>query len=126
MKNKPLSSSKFNFLKTAFIVLTVFGVLYACSKSTDTTSSVDCSGTTKSFSTDVNPIIQANCATNSGCHGSGSNNGPGELLTYSEIFNARSSIRPAVLSGSMPKTGSLTTAQKNAIICWIDNGAANN
>jgi hypothetical protein len=26
----------------------------------------------------------------------------------------------------MPKTGSLTTAQKNAIICWIDNGAANN
>jgi hypothetical protein len=126
MKNKTLSSFKFNFLKTAFIVLTVFGVLFACSKSTDSTSSVDCSGTTKSFSSDVNPIIQATCATNSACHGSGSNNGPGELLTYSEIFNARSSIRSAVLSGSMPKTGSLTTAQKNAIICWIDNGAANN
>ena len=126
MKNKTLSSFKFNFLKTAFIVLTVFGVLFACSKSTDTTSSVDCGGTTKSFSSDVNPIIQATCATNSACHGSGSNNGPGELLNYSEIFNARSSIRSAVLSGSMPKTGSLTTAQKNAIICWIDNGAANN
>jgi hypothetical protein len=126
MKNKTLSSSKFNFLKNAFIVLTVFGVLFACSKSTDTTSSVDCSGTTKSFSLDVNPIIQATCATNSGCHGSGSNNGPGELLNYSEVFNARSSIRPAVLSGLMPKTGSLTTAQKNAIICWIDNGAPNN
>jgi len=87
---------------------------------------VDCSGTAKSFSTDVNPIIQATCTTNSGCHGSGSNNGPGELLTYSEIFSSRSSIRSAVASGSMPKTGSLTTAQKNAIICWIDNGAPNN
>jgi hypothetical protein len=87
---------------------------------------VDCSGTAKSFSADVNPIMQATCTSNSGCHGAGSNNGPGELLTYSEIFNARSSIRSTVASGSMPKTGSLTSTQKNAIICWIDNGASNN
>jgi hypothetical protein len=26
----------------------------------------------------------------------------------------------------MPKGGTLTTAQKNAIYCWIDNGAKNN
>jgi hypothetical protein len=120
------TSSKFDFLKKTLIIASVFGLLFACSKSADTTSSVDCSGTAKSFSTDVNPIIQATCTTNSGCHGSGSNNGPGELLTYSEIFSSRSSIRLAVASGSMPKTGSLTTTQKNAIICWIDNGAPNN
>jgi len=120
------TSSKFDFLKKALLIASVFAVLYACSKSTDTATTVDCSGTAKSFSTDVNPIIQATCTTNSDCHGSGSNNGPGELLTYSEIFSSRSSIRSAVASGSMPKTGSLTTAQKNAIICWIDNGAPNN
>jgi len=120
------TSSKFDFLKKTLLIASVFAVLYACSKSTDTATTVDCSGTAKSFSTDVNPIIQATCTTNSGCHGSGSNNGPGELLTYSEIFSSRSSIRSAVASGSMPKTGSLTTAQKNAIICWIDNGAPNN
>ena len=120
------TSSKFKFLKTVFIGALVFVILYACSKSTDTVTTVDCSGTAKSFSTDVNPIIQATCTSNSGCHGSDSNNGPGELLTYSQIFNSRSSIRSAVVSGSMPKTGSLTTAQKNAIICWIDNGASNN
>jgi hypothetical protein len=120
------TSSKFEFLKKILIIASVFGLLFACSKSNDSTSSVDCSGATKSFSANVNPIIQATCATNAGCHGSGSNNGPGELLTYSEIFNARSSIRSAVISGVMPQNGSLTTSEKNAIICWIDNRAPNN
>jgi hypothetical protein len=35
-------------------------------------------------------------------------------------------IKPAVANGTMPKTGTLTTAQKNSIICWINNGAPNN
>lgn len=88
-------------------------------------SPVDCSGAAKSFTTDVNPIIQASC-TNAGCHNSGSNNGPGPLLTYQQIFNARISIRSAVASGFMPQNSKLSDAQKNAILCWIDNGAANN
>jgi len=32
-------------------------------------------------------------------------------------------IRSAVLSGAMPLGGSLSTAQKNTIACWIDHGA---
>jgi len=123
--NKIYYPSKINFMKKIFIAVTIAGFLFACSKSADS-NSVDCSGVTKSFATDVNPIIQSNCATNAGCHGSGSNNGPGELLTYTEIFNARSIIRSVVYSGQMPQNGSLTSAQKNAIICWIDNGASNN
>src|SRR5439155_20810116 len=104
---------------------------FACSKTVDTatnmkTSSVNCSGAAKSFTVDVNPIIQTFCATGSNCHGSVSNNGPGELVTYSEIFNAHAQIRSAVLSGIMPKNASLTAAQKNAIVCWIDNGSSNN
>src|SRR4030095_15161757 len=88
--------------------------------------SVNCSGPAKSFSVDVSPIIQSTCATGSSCHGTGSINGPGALTTYSAIANAHADIRSAILSGLMPKTGSLTNGQKNTIICWIDNGALNN
>jgi len=110
--------------------LTLFSILllvlvFACSKNTSGFTA-DCSGATKSFATDVNPIIQSSCATNPGCHASGSVNGPGALTTYSQIFNARSDIRSAVSLGTMPQNGSLTTAQKKSIICWIDNGAPNN
>jgi hypothetical protein len=125
---------RFRFSKKMGVVLVVAVVLFACSKSADTTAkndnnnsgSIDCSGVAKTFSTDVNPIIQSTCATGSSCHGTGSINGPGELRTYSEIANAHAAIRSAVLSGLMPKNGSLTSAQKNTIICWIDNGALNN
>jgi hypothetical protein len=74
----------------------------------------------------VNAIIQTSCATGSGCHGSGSLNGPGPLLSYLQVFNARSAIRSAVSSGRMPPNGALSATQKNSIICWIDSGAPNN
>jgi hypothetical protein len=126
--------------KTMIAATTVIVLLIACSKSgnymttstnssgtsTSNTTTIDCSGAAKSFSNDVAPIISASCATGSNCHASGSFNGPGELLNYTEIQRASALIRAAVLSGEMPKTGSLTTAQKNSIICWIDNGSTNN
>jgi hypothetical protein len=128
MQNK---KQKFNYPKKALIAFVIITGLFACSKTVDTTtnmttSTVDCSGAAKSFSADVSPIIQSSCGTGSSCHGSASNNGPGELLSYSEIFNARAQIQSAILSGAMPKNGSLTIAQKNSIICWIDNGSSNN
>ena len=128
MQNK---KQKFNYPKKVLIMFVVITGLFACSKTVDTTtnmttSTVDCSGAAKSFSADVSPIIQSSCATGSSCHDSSSNNGPGELVTYTEIFSARAQIRSAVLSGAMPRSGSLTTAQKNSIICWIDNRSSNN
>jgi hypothetical protein len=123
---------KFRLSKKVWTVLIITVILFACSKSVDTTmkngnnGSVDCSSVAKSFLTDVNPIIQSTCATGSSCHGTGSINGPGALLTYSAIANAHADIRSAILSGLMPKNGSLTSTQKNTIICWIDNGALNN
>jgi len=107
------------------VSVSLLSLVFACSKSSSGFS-VDCSGTAKSFASDVNPIIQSYCATNSGCHASGSVNGPGALTTYLQIYNARSDIRSAVSSGVMPQNGSLSTAQKNSIICWIENGAQNN
>ncbi|MGC4036226.1 MAG: hypothetical protein QM764_09705 [Chitinophagaceae bacterium] len=108
-------------------------ILFACSKSKETTGggtgeeTLDCNTVTaKSFSNDVSVIIETKCATDGNCHGSGSGNGPGALLNYTAIFNARVQIRDAVASGRMPLTGSITTAQKNSILCWIDGGAPNN
>jgi uncharacterized membrane protein len=102
-------------------------IIAACSKDKGGGStSVDCSTVTnKALSADVNPIIQSSCAV-AGCHAAGSFNGPGALTSYSEIFNARSNIRSAVASGRMPQSGSLSTAQRNSIICWVDSGAPNN
>lgn len=100
-------------------------VITACTKSgTDSSFTPDCS-TTRSYAADVSPILQASCNT-TGCHGSGSHEGPGALVTYQQVYNNRSAIRRSVVNGSMPQGSTLSAAEKNAIICWIDNGAANN
>jgi hypothetical protein len=117
--------------KISFILpVTMFSFLLisSCSKEGGGggSTTVDCNTVSnKAFAADVNPIIQSTCAI-SGCHASGSTNGPGALTSYTEIFNARTNIRSAVSSGRMPQTGSLSTSQKNSIICWIDGGAPNN
>ncbi len=89
-------------------------------------STVNCTGVASAFAANVNPIIQSTCATDATCHGAGSANGPGPLLTYTQISGAAVTIKTAVASGTMPKTGALTTAQKNSIICWVNAGAPNN
>ena len=119
-----INSPKFRLLKFSLPVFTLLFVIHACSKKPEFTA--DCSGPAKSFVTDVSPLFQTSCAINSGCHATGSGNGPGPLLTYSQIFNARADIRSAVASGHMPLNSTLTATQKNAILCWIDNGAPNN
>ena len=110
--------------KTIITALAFLLLFISCSKDS-VPFTADCS-TTKSFATDVSPIIQSSCALSSGCHAIGSSNGPGALTNYSQVFNGRSAIRTAVANGTMPQNGSLTSAQKNAILCWIDSGAANN
>jgi len=118
-----------------FVAAASIFLIVSCSKGGSTTgtgsggggggSVLDCSTVPKSFTTNVNPIIQAFCNT-AGCHAAGSTNGPGPLTNYTEVFNARVLIRPAISSGLLPKVGTLTTAQKNSFLCWIDSGAPNN
>jgi hypothetical protein len=127
MKTNINYNRKIAAIKKVTIIITVLGVFIACKKNgNDSSTPGDCSGPAKSFMHDVNPVVQASCATNPGCHAAGSVNGPGELTSYSKIFNARSDIRSEVASGEMPLGGHLSTAEKNAILCWIDNGAPNN
>ena len=106
--------------------LTFVFISISCSKSSGGGTSLDCNTVSnKAFNADVSPIIQASCAI-TGCHEAGSINGPGPLTNYSQVFNARTTIQSAVSSGSMPKTGSISTSQKNSILCWIQSGAPNN
>jgi hypothetical protein len=98
-------------------------IVIGCTKDKENTNT-DCTGT-KSWANDVSPVIQSSCALPS-CHANGYANGPGPLTTYQQVFNARTSIRQAVSNGTMPKNSSLTAAQKNAILCWIDSGAPQN
>ena len=119
--------------KTILVITAAFFIIASCSKGSDGGGggngggggSVDCTSVASTFSGTVNQIIQSTCAIAT-CHEAGSVNGPGPLLTYTQIFNARGAIKIAVSNGTMPKTGSLTTAQKNSIICWVDAGGPNN
>jgi len=102
--------------ETLLITMLGLALWTGCSKdSTTTPYTPSCNGTVKSYSTDVAPIIQADC---SGCHQN--------LSTYSQVFASRNSVRSVIVSGQMPKGGSLSTSQKDAVVCWIDNGAPNN
>ncbi|MFY7841088.1 MAG: hypothetical protein ACOVP7_12475 [Lacibacter sp.] len=118
-------------------LLCLFAFMYSCKKSSGTsggnnngggggtTFTPNCTGAAIQFNANVAPIISSSCAISS-CHEAGSSNGPGGLTTYAQINAAKVQIRAAVISGAMPKTGTLTAAQKNSIICWIDAGAPNN
>jgi len=116
-------------MKLSIIITVLILVLaIACSKKSSSDGgnhNLDCSAVPKSFSNDVFPITSTRCAI-SGCHDAGSNNGPGPLTNYTQIFNARFLIRSAVSSGLMPQGSTLTDAQIKTILCWIDNNAPNN
>ena len=119
---------KKSLLLAAAFIFIVF-IYVSCSKDGDSNgggTTLDCSAVSnKSFSADVNPIVQSTCNA-AGCHASGSFNGPGAITNYTEVFNNRVLIRSVIASGRMPQGGSLSAAQKNSILCWIDSGAPNN
>ncbi len=119
-------------MKKMHLFLSVLALLFfflSCSKSGSDTGSpgsgINCDGTAKTFTGDVNPLVQSFC-NQANCHTNGSVNGPGPLTNFTQVFNARVAIRSAISSGFMPRNATLTTAQKTAIICWIDGGAPNN
>jgi hypothetical protein len=88
--------------------------------------STSCNGVDISFTKDVLPIVTASCATNSSCHATGSKEGPGALTSYAQVYASRNDVQSAVASGEMPQNSSLTSDQRNNIICWIKNGALDN
>lgn len=116
-------------IKKIFIGLALTGMLMsACNNDKEDQLNAGgdtCTGINAAFAANVSPIIQTNCAV-SGCHNSGSTNGPGALTSYTQIKNAASAIKATVQAGTMPKGGSLSAGDKKIITCWVDAGAPNN
>jgi len=114
-----------------FAIVGIIMLLYSCSKGNGSDSgngnptTSACDNISKTWSTDVSPLISSFC-NQPGCHSTGSSNGPGALTSYAQVFAARNQVRDAVQSGRMPQNATLSADQKNKIICWIDNGAPNN
>ena len=48
------------------------------------------------------------------------------LNNFQTVHDGANQIKISIQSGRMPKNSSLTAAEKNAIYCWVDNGAKNN
>ena len=75
-----------------------------------------------SYATSVAPIIEKNCAI-SGCHNG--TQSP-DFRQFTNVQKNASSIKSQVVSKNMPKDGSLSQEQIDAISCWVDDGAKNN
>lgn len=105
-------------------VLAVVLIAFSCSKDSGSGQNATCT-TTKTFTNDALPAIQTYCAT-SGCHATGSSNGPGALTTYNQIYSNRAAISQSITSGRMPQGTTLPSVAYSNIICWINQGAANN
>ena len=73
------------------------------------------------FAKNVKPIIDANCIQ---CHGSGGTSP--NLTSYSLISTSANSVKSEVASRRMPQGGSLTQAEIDAIVCWVESGALDN
>jgi hypothetical protein len=78
-----------------------------------------------SWTGDIKPIIDANCAI-SGCHVSGN-----QIPDWSNAINVQnnsSKIKTRTSNGSMPPAGQprLTQEQISKIACWVDDGAKSN
>jgi len=110
------------------LIIALTALIIGCKKNTGETGVIPqtCDGVDSRFSAKVFPIIQGSCATSVGCHGNGSINGPGALTSFIQIRNASAAIKTAVVSGLMPLGGSLSTGDKNAIICWVNSGDPDN
>lgn len=115
-------------------IMAALVTIAACSKSDSGTTTpapgtggttLNCTTIDSRFTAVVFPIIQNSCG-GVGCHATGSTNGPGALTNYTQIKAAAAQIKSSVESGTMPKNGALTTAQKNAISCWVSSGGLNN
>ena len=76
-----------------------------------------------SFSETVWPIFVVKCSY-AGCHDADDPDTP--LTNYNEIISSLGPVEESIVTGSMPKTGSLTVAEKDAILLWIEQGAPNN
>ncbi|MCF6351603.1 MAG: hypothetical protein L3J06_01195 [Cyclobacteriaceae bacterium] len=76
-----------------------------------------------SYNTSVKSIIANSCAT-TGCHDGSSSQT--NFTIFSSVQGKATDIKSRTQSGNMPKDSSLTQAEKDAIACWVEDGALDN
>lgn len=113
-------------MKKLLLTVAVFSMMAAvsCGGNDDALTDVACDGET-SLSVDVMPLIESNCAV-SGCHLASQSP---TLSTTAGVLNNSSRIRSEVAAKTMPPAGSglrLTDAERETIICWVQQGALDN
>lgn len=75
------------------------------------------------FLTDIQPIIQTNCAL-SGCHAKGGTSP--ELTSFEKVAGRAADVAHETQSGHMPPASSgksLSAEEINMISCWVQQGA---
>lgn len=85
-----------------------------------------CEDNNATLSGDVSAIINTNCAV-SGCHVAGT--GRVDFTQNSNIIQNATQIRTYTESGFMPPpeaNNTLSSSEKDAIFCWVADGAQNN
>lgn len=94
---------------------------FYCSKKSETPLATTCNPLI-SFANTVKPVLDRNCNT-AGCHDD-------QVITalnnFQTVHDGAAQIRLSISTGKMPKNRTITNEDKNAIFCWIDNGAKNN
>jgi len=86
-----------------------------------------CDTTNISFSNDIMPIIQGNCAT-TGCHVQGGT-GSGIFVNYNGVMekvNNGSFEKRVLVDKNMPPAAPLSDCQQSMIRAWLNAGAPNN
>ena len=115
-------------MKKPLIASAALSLLFvvACQKASTTT--YDCTGTTMTYTTDIKPIMDANCAL-SGCHNAASREAGFDLSTYNGVVSASASaaflgaIEHLSRYEAMPRNAAkLDDALIKKIYCWANNG----
>lgn len=130
-------------MKKVFVCLSVMSLYLAgCSKSNEealstnnpgnTGGSANCDTVNMKYSTNVQPIIQANCYS---CHGNGNSLGGVSVGTYAQVQRLATNSRGTLIgvithaSGFKPMPQGLPKLSEcdiNKIKAWIARGALNN
>jgi cytochrome c553 len=115
-------------MKKISLVFAVLVTVMALSCKKDAITTVDCTGSTPTYTSAVKAILDAKCAT-SGCHTA---NNPADGLDYSSYSAAKTNGAKDAFRGSiqhlsgytaMPKGASkLSDADIKTLNCWVQNG----
>lgn len=112
----------------SFLTLSLILLFSSCEKEEAEIQTYDCTGLTPTYVSDIQAIMDANCAT-SGCHNASSQASGINLSTYESVVEESNRTRflgsIQHLSGysPMPRNQSqLSDTNIQLIYCWVENG----